>query len=386
MNHGTYSVSKEQLRQERDTRKQLIANQQFDAPEIKKLPVLDAIKSITDSRMQMLVRDVVAKAVESYDLTGIRFVSMQDQVAELANDETVFRNIVEANGVVRSTDFQIRWRENYANANATVEFFNLNSGLPSEAEMARAVRGNTMGAYGNQLNIPFITSELASQSPIASTDERLEQLRMQLIRMRRFSNQKLLSNSEVVSEVVGDTPQWGGFLTRSTSNATVLGAPTDLTNALIQAQVNAIANASSVQGMGYHIPLVCLTTAAQIAVIRDLMIDRFPGEQSNNYLDYQAQLERILPGVKLAPDMFKMYQPDPGRGVAFINEPQLASGTALFFDPKQPRIAKFQMMGQMGPWVLERPVPQLTTLLAVFDFESIIDPLVVSRASYQGLN
>jgi hypothetical protein len=383
---STLAISKETLQAERKERLELRAAGDFKNPKIKKLNVLEALNSITDSQMLMAMQDLVCKAVESYDLTGIRFVSMYDQVATLANSECVYTDIIEKNGIVRSTDFQVRWREEQANPAATVQFFNLNAGLPNEAEMTRTVVGNTMGAYGNQINIRFIADELAAQSPIAPTDERAKQVNMQMVRMKRFRNSHMLSNTESKSEIIGDTPQWGGFLTRSTSYNTTFGTGTDLTSALIQTQVNSIANASSVNGLSYHRPLIALTTNSQIGKIRDLMIARFPGEKSNSYLDYQAQLENDFPGYDLPASMVRMYQADPGCSVAFVHEPQLASGATLFFDPTQPRIAKFQMMGQYGPWVLERPTPELTTLLCVFDFESLVDPLVVSRAALYGVN
>lgn len=402
----TEYVSKAQLKAERDRRNVLrqtrakslsavedikkrvdhLVNDDFSAPEIKKYPVLKAIQSISDPQMRAEVEAFSVKAVNSYDLTGSRFVSYYDQTAELVNEETIFSSMVEANGIVRSTDFQIRWRELYANALANVQFFNLNAGLPAEAAMARAVRGNTMGAYGNQLNIRWITEELAAQSPINSTDERATQLRMQFARMRRFRNQKFLSNTEAISEMVGDTPQWGGFVTRSDLNRTALAAGTDLTAALIQSQVAAIANATSVQGLGYHVPLVALTTANQIANIRSLMIARFPGENSNSYIDTQARLEAIAPGSNIPADMVRAYQPDPGRAILFVHEPQLDSGVTIWFVPGLPRIAKFQMMNSFGPWAIERPTPELTLLLAAFDFESLIDPIRESRAVYTNVN
>jgi hypothetical protein len=386
---GTEKLAKGQFQNEIALRKELKAQGNFAAPEVKSLPVMEAIRSIPDASMRLMVEDTVMKAVESYDLTGIRFVSYFDQVAELVNTQTIFSDIVEGmGGIARSTDFQIRWRELYANSGATVEFFNLNAGLPSEAQMTRAVRGNTMGAYGNQLNIRYITEELAAQSPIASgfiKDERANQLRMQFARMKRFRNEKFLVNTEVKSEVVGDTPQWKGFYTDSTSNATATSG--DLTAALIDTKVRAIANASSVEGLGYDVPLVALTTAAQIAKVRDIMIARFTNaESSDSYLANQERLKRMLPGVNLNPDMSVFYKTDPGTVVAFIHEPQLTSGVTLFFDPRQPVICKFQMMGQFGPWTLVRPTPELTTLLVAFDFESIASPLKASRASYSGLN
>lgn len=384
---ATTVLTKSQLDQERQMRKELRASGSKD-PRAGRFEALKAIESIGDSRMQAEVMQTVVKAVESYDLIGIRLDSYFDQVAELANAQTVFKDMIMGNGIVQSTDFQVAWRELYANTNATVEFFNLNAGLPGEAEMTRAVRRNTMGAYGNQLNIRWITSELANQSPIAPNSLRNEyanQLRMQLTRMKRFSNQKLLTNTEVVSEIIGDTPQWGGFSTRSTSNQTVLVAGSDLTSPLIQALVNTIANADSVQGLGYDVPLVILCSSTQIAKVRDLMIARFPGEKSMSYLDYQALLERKFPGLNVNPDMVQFYRANPGGSVLCVHEPQLASNIALAFDPRQPRVAKFQMMGTMGPWAVSRPTAELTELYVVFDFESLVDPLLASRASYLGM-
>lgn len=384
---GTEQLTKDFTKSHVQLCKDLRSRGEFNAPEIKKLPVMEAIKSIGDGQMRMMVEDAVMKAVESYDLTGVRFVSYFDQVSELVNTQTIFSDIAEANGIARSTDFQIRWRELYANSGATVQFFNLNAGLPAEAEMTRAVFGNTMGAYGNQLNIRFITEELAAQSPIASgmiTDERANQLRMQMARMKRFRNEKFLVNTEVKSEVVGDTPQWKGFYNQSPLNrSTIAGAtPQDLTAALIDAKVAAIANASSVEGLGYETPIVALTTAAQIRKVRDIMIARFTNaESSSEYLANQERLRRMLPNVSLNPDMVAFYKADPGTTVAFIHEPQMSANTTLYFDPRRPIICKFQMMGQFGPWVLQRMTPELTTLLVVFDFESIAAPLQASRAA-----
>lgn len=385
---NTAFVEKKQLEEERLVRKELRASGQTNDPRLGRFPAFKAIQSISDYRMQAEVYQAIVKAVESYDLIGIRLDSYFDQVAELANTQTVFKDMIQGNGIVRSTDFQVAWRELYANANASVEFFNLNAGLPAEAEMTRAVRKNTMGAYGNQLNIRWITSELAEQSPIAPSSLRNElanQMRMQLIRMKRFSNQKLLANTEVVSEIIGDVPQWGGFATRSTSNQTVLAANSDLTSPLLQSLVNTIANASSVEGLGYDIPLVMLVGSTQIGKVRDLMIARFPGEKSTSYLDYQARLQANFPNLNVNPDMVQFYRANPGGVVACIHEPQLTSGLGLMFDPRQPRLVKFQMMNSYGPWSIARPTPELTDLYAVFDFESLIDPLLVSRASYLNL-
>lgn len=348
----------------------------------------EALASIVDPKAKQVVTDYVIKAVQSTDLQGIRLVSLYDQVGELVNEQTIFRSIVEKNGVWRTTDYQIKWQEQYAGAGA-VQFFNLNNNTnPAEDQMNRGVRTNTCGAYGWTLNIPFIVSELAGQSPVMPQDVKMQEVKMGLARMRRFSNQNLLAGNEVVNETVGNA-RWGGFITRSTAFNVALAPGSNLTDAVIQGRVDAVANANSNNGLGYTRPLVALCTGAQLAIIRALMIARFPGENSQAFYATQDMLEALgLKGL-VQPAMTRVYQPDPGLPVIFIHEPQLdsaAPGTCIFFDPTQLQIAKFHMMGVPGPFVVERFTPTLNRLYVVFDFESLVDMLVNSRAVVTGLN
>ena len=344
-----------------------------------------AIDSITDPAAKAIVMEQIVKAVQSTDLQGIRLVSLYDQVGELANTQTIFRNIAERNGFYRSTDYQIRWSEQYAGAGG-VEFFSLNANVnPAEAQMNRGQRTNTMGAYGWTLNLPFIVSELAGQSPVQPQDVKMQEVKMGLGRMRRFSNKKLVSNVEATNEVGGNA-QWGGFINRSTSYNLALAPGSDLTNAIIQGRIDAIANAASNNGLGYTRPLCALTTAAQLQQIRAIMIARFPGENSQTYMATQDQLEAAgLKGL-VQPAMTRVFQPDPGLPVIFIVEPQLPDGTTIFFDPTQLQIAKFQMSGVLGPWVIERFTSTLNRLFVIFDMESLVDLLVPSRSVISGLN
>lgn len=344
-----------------------------------------ALASITDPQAKKVMTEQVVKAVQSTDLQGIRLVSLYDQVGELVNEQTVFRSICEKNGTYRSTDYQIRWQEVYAGAGA-VSFFNLNANVnPPEDQMNRGVRTNTMGAYGWTLNLPFIVSELAGQSPVAPQDEKMREVRVGLAKMRRFSNANLLSGAEVTSEVNGNS-RWGGFLDRSTSYTLNLAPGSNLTDSIIQGRVDAIANASSNNGLGYQRPLVALTTSAQIAQIRSLMIARFPGENSQAFYATQEMLTSLGLSGLVQPAQTRVYQPDPGLPVVFINEPQLPAGYTVFFDPTQLQIAKFHMLGVPGPFVVERYTSTLNRLYIVFDFESLVDMLVPSRAVITGLN
>lgn len=347
--------------------------------------VQEALEGISSPMLKDQMIRTITMAVNSYDLSGIRLTSIADVQPELLNRTTVFHDIIDQNGVLPVTDFQVMWPELYAGDDA-VEFFNLNGANPGEAEMDRGVMTNTMGALGNKLSIPWITEELAAQSPRRPFAERANQIRMQLGRMRRFANQKLLANTEVTAETAAFFPQWGGFATRSTANGLVLGVAGNLTNAIIQGRVDAIANNASNNGLGRTVPLVALCGGAQIAVIRDLMIARFPGENSQSYLATQSQMMATLPGVKLPSDMVRAYQPDPGRAVLFVEEPQLTSGQCILFDPSEPRLGQMSINSKFGPWVVERPVPELSTLLVIFDFKTLIDPLTASRSLISNLS
>lgn len=343
-----------------------------------------AIEFIDDPQMKAEVRAYLEKAVQSTDLQGIRLVSVYDQVGVLSNEQTIFRSICEKNGVYRSTDYQIKWQEQYMGAGG-VEFFNLNNNTnPAEAQMNRGQRSNTMGAYGWTLNLPFIVEALSAQSPVAPQDEKMAQVRMGLGRMRRFSNEKLLYNTEITNEI-NLNAQWGGFINRSTAYNLALAPGSNLTNGIIQGRVDTIANNASNNGLGYQRPLVALTSNAQIQQIRSIMIDRFPGENSQTYRATQDELELAgLTGL-VVPAQTRAFQPDPGLPVIFIQEPQLPSGTTVFFDPSQVKLAKFQMLGSLGPWVVERFTSTLNRLYVIFDFESLIDEIIVSRSVVSGV-
>ena len=194
----------------------------------------------------------------------------------------------------------------------------------------------------------------------------------------------LLSNTEVKAENAANIPQWGGFITRSTSYN--LATSGDLTNALIQGRVDAIANNADAQGLSYDVPIMALCHPGQLAKIEDLMIARYPGQHSIAQESLNAMLQAGLPNLNMAPNQMAVYKPRPGRPILFIGDSQLPSGYCVFFVPNLPKLGKFQMMGSFGPWVLERPTADLKRILYVFDAATLIDPLVPSRAVLSGLN
>jgi len=350
------------------------------------IPYEDAIKTMP-KQLRETFDATSRKALTSPDVAQLRLVSWSDRQSLLRNEQTIFLNMLEANATQRVTDYQIRIRERKIGSDQAF-FFNMDGSLPAGAQSNRPFRYNTLGAFGNLLDIKFMPQELSAQSPIDGTDLLAQEVDDEVVRLRRFANAKLLKNTEQNNEssvsAAVNIPQWGGFIDRSTLyNVSTSG---DLTNPLIQGRVDAIANISDPQGVGYSVPLVCLVDSSQISKVRDLMIARYPGENSEAYFATLKMLTQRLADVDIPMDQMSVYKPDPGRPIVFINEGQLPSGTALFFDPTRPQLARFQMMGQYGPWVLERPTQNLTTLLLVWDAISLVDPLIETRSIITGLN
>lgn len=342
--------------------------------------VQECIDTQIPYHMRKATERYFSKELKSTDLSTVRFVSLYDEWVRLANDQTLFLNMVEGNGTVRMTDFQVRFNEERIGSD-TVTPFNMNSDFPGEAEANRAMRDNTLGFHGNRVDIRLIAQELAGQSPEYPYDAVQREIEFELIRIRRHQNEKLLAQTEVKAETPGNIPNWGGFITRSTANN--LATSGDLTNALIQGRVDAIANATSAEGLTYNTQLIALCGADQIGRIEDLMIARWPGETSQASAATLARLSAGLPGAGIAPEQAVVYKPRPGMPIIFIYEPMLPSGYVLFFTPKgafAPKLARFQIGGQFGPWAIERPVEKLSKVVYVFDAISLIDPLVESRA------
>ncbi len=325
--------------------------------------------------------------LKSPDLSSVRVVSLEDQFARLANEQTVFWDIATAGGVTRVRDLQHKFRERRIGSD-TAAVFNPNGDFAAETESNRPTRDNTVGFVGSKQNIRYLAQELGEQSPVQSIDLMAEEVEDALLRIKRKMNAMALANTEVKAETVqAGSPQPGGFITRSSLYN--LATSGDLTNALIQGRVNAIANAGSAEGLGFGVQLMALCHAGQLAKVQDLMIARYPGESSDASERLKASLLSGLPFQNLNPYAVEVYKPRPGRPILFVHEPQLPTGNCLFFTPQgksKPRVGKFQMFGSMGPWALERPEANLLHVVYVWDNFTIIDELVETRALLTGLN
>jgi hypothetical protein len=388
INAGVTHFSKQLVDSQVKARKELRAKGDFENPAIKSHGLLEALQSITDTKAAVAMTNFIRKSVNSYDIQGRRITSYFDQMYELVNSYMPSLQLLQANGVAQTSDFEYGWRETSPNDSVTPVFFNLNHALPTEAESTEAIRTGTCGAYGNLILLPWVTQKQGQISDLGSYDVKAKQFRDQMIRMQKFRCQKFMVQDEVVSELVGDTPQWRGLYTDSSLNFSALvgGGGGDLSVALINALHVAIANPASIDSLGLGVDLVALTTANQLEVVKGLEIAKYTNaESSGSYLANQARLKAKFPGVDLDPDMVQFFQTTRGAVIAFIHDPffsAVAANVTFCADFRRPTIVKFPLMDGLGPWVIQRDIPELVDEYVVFDVEGLCTPNRETRGGY----
>jgi hypothetical protein len=340
------------------------------------------IKSEPDSSRREILKQMlvnVYKEVDAVDLGAVRIISLYPQIAQARNQETKTLNILESAPIWRSTDYQNRFPEERIGTETAIKFNLDQSSVLDELQSNLQSRTNTTGAVGQAVKISFMAEELAGQGPYRR-DELASQISFAMTRIRRTMNSMLISNVEQTNEAPNVIPQPGGLVTRSTANN--LATSGNLTDALIKGRIDAMAATFGYDYLQENV--VALTSASQIPVVRDLMINRYPGTDPMSMLQYDNVLMRRLKSVGV--DVQMVYMDDNGVVIPFIRETALPAGTTLFFDVRLPRLGKFQMLNQYGPFLLERPNTTLFSLLYMFDLFTLIDPLIESRAVLSGLS
>jgi hypothetical protein len=231
-------------------------------------------------------------------------------------------------------------------------------------------------AVGDTLQPSFMAQNITGLQGLGGENLFEGQVDDEIVRIRKQQNKTLLANTEVVSEAAGDVPQLGGMITRSTY-APIAAGGSNLTNALLQQGVDQIAAL-----YGYD-QLALFCTKGQLAVIRDLMINRFPGENSATHL----QLMRELNPGGMALDTPVVYQPYPGVAIPCFYDLDMPAQTALLLKADFPRLAgmQFQGSGVNEVLMLARPIAALFDLVLVMSLFTLDDPQVNSRVVFSGL-
>lgn len=326
-----------------------------------------------------LVEGRLIKDLRTTDLNAYRMISFDSQRDFFRDEQTIFKNLCERNGVEEVTDLQIQWVEEHLGAGAA-EDVNLNvDTFASETNSESVVRTQTLGFQGTKVKVRMLAQALGLKSPLMSINAKAREVRDAFVRLARLQETELLVNEEVTTEGLIVAPQMGGMITRSNLYATTHSG--DLTNAAIQGRVDAIANLGSTESVGYGTMLVAFCPANQIAKIRDLMSSRYPGEASTDALAYQARLSALFGEQAEQPYAFKLYQPDPGAPVLFMVNDKMPASTVFFFDPTEPSLYRFSINGTLGPWGIERPTEALVDLVYCLDGISLRDSRRDKRAT-----
>lgn len=317
------------------------------------------------------------KDVVSVDLGAVRATSLFDVINMIVNPEHKLLKMLLSRPQERVTDLHVRIPEEDIGA-AALDFFNMDGTLPDAAQTTLSARNNTAGALGQQITVSMLAQELAAQGPY-QRNEFQKQFDAATVRINRAVNLNLWDNTEVTAEAVGNVPQPGGFATRSTANVAAVGGG-NLTDALISGRVSAIAASFGYDALD---DLVGFTNAAQIPIIRNLMINRNPGTDPMSKLQYDNVLMQKVQALGL--DAVQMiYEDNNGKVVPFVRDEQMPSGTTLLCRAGLPRMGQLYLNGKPGYHLLERPNANLYRQWVYFVVFTLLDPLVSSRGKLTG--
>lgn len=320
------------------------------------------------------------KNIGTTDITNFRVICLSDRVVDQRNDQTYFMDFMNArNGSVDLTDYQYKIVERSIGSQYSAPF-NMDAALPAAVQSTNKVRFNTATALGDTIMISFMAQNIASmQGNPGGTKLFEDEVDFEITRIRKQMNKMLMSNTEVVSEALGQVPQLGGFFTRSVT-APISAAGGNLTNGLLTSA------SEQIRALYGNVQVALFVTAGQLAIIRDLMINRFPGSTSVDHLNYMRQLFGEA-GMAADSALYTqvVYQPYPGKVIPVYYDPDIPANTGIMFRMDLPRIARMKFNGQVGPHLLARPEATLYDRALVFDLFSLDDPKTDSRVLLQNL-
>lgn len=337
-------------------------------------------------KAQEIIKNVMIpsiKAMGTVDIAPLRAVDLPDSIAMQYNEETRFLDWLKVKPTRSIVDYQLKIIEERIGVQ-TSSLFNLDSTtLPSNVQANFGQRFNTLTCTGDTVQISFLAQNINNLQQIGNIDLFENQVAMEAVRIKRKMNQTLLSNTEIVVEAPPLVPQLGGFITRSTNGPIACGG-SNLTNALLQQGIDQIATYFGSMG---QLALMC--NKAQLAVIRDLMINRFPGETSAANLELMRQ---TLAGVgQEARGLMTnvVYSPYPGAYLPVYFDQDMPANTALLFKTDggaAPQLAGMSFDGQtFGTHIAMRPYAPMFDLALVFELYSLHDPLVEGRVVFQNV-
>lgn len=321
----------------------------------------------------------VYKDILSPNIGPVRIDSLVPGIALIENRDTPFLNGLRSKPRVRCTDLNARIVEENAGTEI-LNWFNMDGAMPSVVTNVLDARYNTVGALGQRIKVSWLSQALGEQSPYNYNAD-ADQLARAYNRINRSLNQYMWANTRVTNETAPAVPQPGGFYTRSTVNvAAVTG---NLTDAIITAMVDQIA---SYFGYSQLDDLVLMVPRAQLPVIRNLLINRFPGTTALTQMEFTTMLkgQASADGFNGFPVNF-VYQDSNGVVMQVFVDDQAPANVSMLFKSGYPQLGGFLFRGSFGPHVVQLPIALFTSDVVVFDMATLIDPLQASRSVRTGV-
>ena len=320
------------------------------------------------------------KGIVTTDIGPVRIDSLFPGIALIENRDTPFLNGLESRPQYNATDYNVRIVEEDAGTDI-LSFFNLDGSMPAAYYATLDARYNTIGFLGQSLQVSWMTQNLGLMSPY-NRNEDADQLARAMNRIRRSKNQYLWENTRNSNEALPSVPQPGGFSTRSTANVAAITG--NLTDAIITGMVNQLATYfgySQLKGR-----LVLQVPRSQLAVIRNLLITRFPGTTAITNMEFTNLLKGQVSDYNFNgyPIDF-IYQDDNGMIIPVFCDDQAPAQTAIMWIADMPVLAGLSFRGSTGPHLVQLPIASFTSYVVVFDGFSLIDPLIVSRVKRTGV-
>jgi hypothetical protein len=325
----------------------------------------------------------IMKSLGTVDLSALRLVSVSDRTAVKRNDDTRFLNWLEARGNFPTIrDYQFRIKERDALSGTPAPVFNLDdaSALPAVHQSTWSARYNTLTTLGFRTSQSMLSQDMVAQQGQDDVAEAEMQDVASLI--RRGENSILISNTEVTSEAVGQIPQLGGFVTRSTANAQAAGAA-PLTEAMLQDAIEDI-----LETHGYDKQLGIMCNPQYVAEIDDFMINKYPGTDPMTHFERQsAMLAKAM--VDASVPYGTVYMDRRAKPVPVFHDPMMAAGSLIVFimndNQLTPRLAEYKFQGQGGIHALVLPTASAHEVALLFSIITLDDPMVSGRVRITGL-
>lgn len=320
------------------------------------------------------------KGIVTTDIGPVRIDSLFPGIALIENRDTPFLNGLESRPQYNATDYNFRIVEEDAGTDI-LPFFNLDGSMPPAYYATLDARYNTLGFLGQSIQVSWMTQNLGLMGPY-NRNEDADQLARAMNRIRRSKNQYAWANTRNSNETLPSVPQPGGFYSRSTTNVSAITG--NLTDTIITGMVNQLATYfgySQLKGR-----LVLQVPRSQLAVIRNLLITRFPGTTAITNMEFTNLLKGQVSDYNFNgyPIDF-IYQDDNGMIIPVFCDDQAPANVAIMWIADLPQLAGLSFRGSNGPHLVQLPIASFTSYVVVFDGFSIVDPLVVSRSVRTGV-